>query len=46
MPGLAEHRPSLIVRDQILVTDSPGVMYQGFVHKVMENSVVLGFNER
>lgn len=48
MPGLAEHRPSIIYGDSVYIKVDPNstVKYQGVVHTVKESSVVLGLNAR
>ncbi|CAG9824242.1 unnamed protein product [Phaedon cochleariae] len=48
VPGLAEARPSLLVYDSIFLklNKNDKEKYQGIVHKVLEQSVHLGFNHR
>ncbi|XP_054285812.1 probable RNA helicase armi [Macrosteles quadrilineatus] len=55
IPGLAERRPSLMVGDTVIArpswtdanswaTDNNTVAYEGFIHKVLSNEVLLKFN--
>ncbi|CAH0563803.1 unnamed protein product [Brassicogethes aeneus] len=46
VPGLAESRPSLIRGDSVYVKESENSRrkFQGIVHKLEKNSVLLGFN--
>ncbi|KAG2483250.1 hypothetical protein HYH03_017848 [Edaphochlamys debaryana] len=48
VPGLAENRPSVLKGDRILVRPSDGSSggreWEGFVHEVKREKVVLGFN--
>lgn len=47
MPGLAEHRPSLIVGDTINVKqEKSNIKFEGVVRIVEENAVILGFSSR
>ncbi|KAK4887270.1 hypothetical protein RN001_003541 [Aquatica leii] len=48
VPGLAEHRPSLLKGDSVYVQDVKGskVKYEGIVNKVNKDSVLLGFGYR
>ncbi|XP_033744976.1 RNA helicase Mov10l1-like [Pecten maximus] len=48
VPGLAEGRPSLLIGDKIIVTepgDSSGPAYEGYVHELMSEDVLLKFNQ-
>jgi helicase MOV-10 len=47
VPGLAEKRPSVLVGDKIYVrqVNTNGHWYQGFVHRVEMDEVVLRFND-
>ncbi|XP_041348540.1 RNA helicase Mov10l1-like [Gigantopelta aegis] len=47
VPGLAEGRPSVMMGDKILLScpvDPGGPRYEGFVHEVTTNEVLLKFN--
>ncbi|RZC37172.1 helicase mov-10-B.1, partial [Asbolus verrucosus] len=48
VPGLAEHRPSVIFGDSVFVREhkSSKTLYEGFVHKVKESSVLLKFSKK
>ncbi|KAF5285039.1 hypothetical protein FQR65_LT02351 [Abscondita terminalis] len=48
VPGLAEHRPSLLKGDSVYVQENKEnkIKYEGKVHKVNQSSVILGFNQR
>lgn len=48
VPGLAEHRPSLLRGDSVFIKVQPHSVtkFQGIVHLVKENSVELGFSHR
>lgn len=45
VPGLAEHRPSLLRGDSVLVSEQKenDVKYEGVVHHVQKDSVLLKF---
>lgn len=48
VPGLAEGRPSVLIGDKIIVTepgDSSGPAYEGYVHELMSEDVLLRFNQ-
>ncbi|XP_060083408.1 RNA helicase Mov10l1-like [Ylistrum balloti] len=48
VPGLAEGRPSVLIGDKIIVTepgDSIGPAYEGYVHELMSEDVLLKFNQ-
>lgn len=45
MPGLAEHKPSIIRGDSIYISEiNAKVKYEGIVHQVLESSVELCFD--
>lgn len=48
VPGLAEGRPSLLIGDKVLVKesleDSSGPVYEGYIHAVHSQDVLLRFN--
>ncbi|KAL3852404.1 hypothetical protein ACJMK2_016055 [Sinanodonta woodiana] len=47
VPGLAEGRPSVLLGDKILLTDPTdpdGPCFEGFVHEVLSDEVLLKFN--
>ncbi|KAK3587543.1 hypothetical protein CHS0354_004830 [Potamilus streckersoni] len=47
VPGLAEGRPSVLIWDKILLTDPTdpdGPCFEGFVHEVLSDEVLLKFN--
>ncbi|KAF5285040.1 hypothetical protein FQR65_LT02352 [Abscondita terminalis] len=48
VPGLAEHRPSLLRGDSIYIQENKEskIKYEGRVHKVNQSSVILGFSQR
>jgi helicase MOV-10 len=48
VPGLAEHRPSVMVNDSVFVRESKqsGTLFEGYVHEVREASVLLKFSNR
>ncbi|XP_044255237.1 putative helicase mov-10-B.1 [Tribolium madens] len=48
VPGLAEHRPSVVFGDAVYVRENKNskILFEGFVHKVKESSVLLKFSRR
>ncbi|KAJ3076432.1 hypothetical protein HDU98_003296 [Podochytrium sp. JEL0797] len=46
VPGLAENRPSVLYNDKIIVKLASGQKFEGCVHRVELNSVLLKFDKR
>ncbi|EFA02630.2 putative RNA helicase armi-like Protein [Tribolium castaneum] len=48
VPGLAEHRPSVVFGDAVYIRENKKstTLFEGFVHKVKESSVLLKFSHR
>ncbi|KAB0798896.1 hypothetical protein PPYR_06776 [Photinus pyralis] len=46
VPGLAEHRPSVLRGDSVYIRETPdsNIKYEGIVHKVTQNSCILGLS--
>lgn len=45
MPELSENRPSILYGDKILIKEpNSKTFYEGVVHRVEENKVILGLN--